>query len=160
MVSSASFTSNCSLRRLSVIIKRLKDMHSNNRLPSTFCLTLALTFCLSATLFAQQTGAWKFAVSGDSRNCGDIVMPAIAAGVRAGGAAFYWHLGDYRAMSNFDQDWRQTHPKANIAQYFADAWPDFIQHQLVPFGNLPVFLSIGNHELVAPMTRTQYVPVR
>ncbi len=132
-------------------------MRANNRLPSTFCLTLALTFCLSTTLFAQQTGAWKFAVSGDSRNCGDIVMPAIAAGVRAGGAAFYWHLGDYRAMSNFDQDWRQTHPKANIAQYFADAWPDFIQHQLVPFGELPVFLEIGNHELVPPMNRQLYL---
>ena len=24
-------------------------------------------------------GAWQFAVSGDSRNCGDVVMPAIAA---------------------------------------------------------------------------------
>ena len=24
---------------------------------------------------------WRFAVSGDSRNCGDVVMPAIAAGV-------------------------------------------------------------------------------
>ena len=28
-------------------------------------------------------GSWKFAVSGDSRNCGDIVMPAIASGVLA-----------------------------------------------------------------------------
>jgi hypothetical protein len=44
-----------------------------------------------------------------------------------------------------------------MPQYLADAWPDFIQHQLVPFGKLPVFLSIGNHELVAPMTRTQYI---
>ena len=33
-----------------------------------------------------QEHAWKFAVSGDSRNCGDVVMPAIAAGVKQSGA--------------------------------------------------------------------------
>ncbi len=47
---------------------------------------------------------WTFAVSGDSRNCGDIVMPAISAGVRNDGARFYWHLGDFRAIYNFDED--------------------------------------------------------
>ncbi|HKD85958.1 MAG TPA: metallophosphoesterase [Terriglobales bacterium] len=102
-------------------------------------------------------GTWKFAISGDSRNCGDIVMPAIAAGVRADDAEFYWHLGDYRAMSNFDEDYRKTHPQASITRYYTDAWPDFIQHQLVPFGDLPVFLAIGNHELVKPMTRRRYI---
>jgi hypothetical protein len=116
---------------------------------------------LNVMLVAQtqeaSTGTWKFAISGDSRNCGDIVMPAIAAGVRADGAVFYWHLGDYRAMSDFDEDYRRTHPDAGISQYFADAWPDFIQHQLVPFGDLPVFLEIGNHELVLPMTRDRYI---
>jgi hypothetical protein len=44
---------------------------------------------------------FRFAVSGDSRNCGDIAMPAIAAGVRKDGAQFYWHLGDYRAIYDF-----------------------------------------------------------
>ena len=29
-----------------------------------------------APAFAQAPATWKFAVSGDSRNCGDIVMPA------------------------------------------------------------------------------------
>ena len=84
-------------------------------------------------------------------------MPAIAASVRSDGVEFYWHLGDYRAMSNFDEDYRRTHPQASISQYFNDAWPDFIQHQLVPFGDLPVYLEIGNHELVPPMTRDQYI---
>ena len=37
---------------------------------------------------------WSFAVSGDSRNCGDIVMPAIAGSVLKRQARFYWHLGD------------------------------------------------------------------
>jgi len=96
-------------------------------------------------------------VSGDSRNCGDIVMPAIAASVISNGAEFYWHLGDFRALSNFDEDYRRTHPNASISTYFKDAWPDFIQHQLVPFGKTPVYLGIGNHELVLPMTRAQYI---
>ena len=42
------------------------------------------------------TAPWTFAVSGDSRNCGDFVMPAIAAKVKAENDAFYWHLGDFR----------------------------------------------------------------
>jgi len=133
-------------------------MHCNRRRklhPITGILTLAIGLALP--LCAQQPGSWKFAVSGDSRNCGDIVMPAIAAGVRSDGAAFYWHLGDYRAISNIDEEYRRTHPKASISRYFADAWPDFIEHQLVPFGDLPVFLAIGNHELVPPMTRPQYI---
>src|SRR5215472_7764604 len=88
---------------------------------------------------------FKFAVSGDSRNCGDIVMPAIAAGVLRSGAQFYWHLGDFRAIYEFDED---LVPPAklglpakvtNIASYLSGAWPDFIAHQLAPFGDLPVF---------------------
>lgn len=133
---------------------------SRSSRPGTVCALLAILL-LALNLAAQSkppaTGAWNFAVSGDSRNCGDIVMPAIAAGVRADGAAFYWHLGDYRAMSNFDEDYRKTHPQASISQYFAQAWPDFIQHQLTPFGDVPVFLEIGNHELVAPKTRGDYI---
>ncbi len=124
-------------------------------------LTLLLALGATAPLVAQQpassAGSWKFAVSGDSRNCGDIVMPAIAQGVRRDGASFYWHLGDYRAIYTFDEDYLHTHPASTISNYFAAAWPDFIQHQLQPFGDLPVFLEIGNHELVPPMTRGQYI---
>ena len=120
-------------------------------------MLILLAAALSAQNPAAASGSWKFAISGDSRNCGDIVMPAIAQGVRSDGAAFYWHLGDYRAIYTFDEDYHHTHPQASITQYFKDAWPDFIQHQLVPFGDLPVFLEIGNHELVPPMTRPQYL---
>src|ERR1039458_1214661 len=101
--------------------------------------------------------AWKFAVSGDSRNCGDIVMPAIAQGVLHDGAAFYWHLGDYRAIYMIDEDYRQIHPSATMNQYTSDAWADFIQHQMQPFGNLPIFLETGNHEMISPMSRSQYL---
>jgi hypothetical protein len=84
-------------------------------------------------------------------------MPAIAQGVRRDGASFYWHLGDYRAIYTFDEDYLHAHPTSTISNYFAAAWPDFIQHQLQPFGDLPVFLEVGNHELVPPMTKGQYV---
>ena len=84
-------------------------------------------------------------------------MPAIAQGVRRDGASFYWHLGDYRAIYTFDEDYLHTHPASTISNYFAAAWPDFIQHQIQPFGDLPVFLEIGNHELVPPMTKGQYI---
>jgi Calcineurin-like phosphoesterase len=124
-------------------------------------LALLLVLCATASLEAQEqpnsAATWKFAVSGDSRNCGDIVMPAIAQGVRRDGAAFYWHLGDYRAIYTFDEDYLHTHPASTISDYLAGAWPDFIQHQLKPFGDLPVFLAMGNHEMISPMTRQQYV---
>lgn len=103
-----------------------------------------------------------FAVSGDSRDCGDIVMPAIAQGVRDDGAAFYWHLGDFRAMFRVDQDYaaqarfRAYHYPPSIGDYLQTAWPDFEQHQLAPFGSTPVMLGIGNHEVVPPKTVNQY----
>ena len=123
-------------------------------------LPLLLILCAAVSLSAQDrsnAASWKFAVSGDSRNCGDIVMPAIAQGVHHDGAAFYWHLGDYRAIYTFDEDYLHTHPASTISDYLATAWPDFIQHQLKPFGDLPVFLAIGNHEMISPMTRGKYV---
>jgi calcineurin-like phosphoesterase family protein len=122
---------------------------------------VALLLCAATIMHAQKqptsSGTWKFAVSGDSRNCGDIVMPAIAQGVRRDGAEFYWHLGDYRAMSLIDEDYHQIHPTVTLADYQIDAWNDFIQHQLQPFGDLPVFLEVGNHEMVSPMSRSQYL---
>lgn len=122
---------------------------------------LAVVFLYLAPLTAQTT--WKFAVSGDSRNCGDIVMPAISAGVLRDGANFYWHLGDFRAIYTFDED---LVPPAslnlpvkplNIITYETTAWADFIAHQLVPFGKLPIFLTPGNHETIPPSTRDAYL---
>lgn len=104
----------------------------------------------------------RFAVSGDSRNCGDVVMPAIAAQANAEKAAFYWHLGDFRAIYTFDED--MLHEPEHIAQplniysYESAAWPDFLENQIVPFGTVPVFLGIGNHEAIPPKTREALIP--
>jgi hypothetical protein len=108
-----------------------------------------------------QSGSFRFAVSGDSRNCGDVVMPAIAARVKHSSASFYWHLGDFRAIYNFDED-IQHQPEhlatpLSIGDYEQLAWEDFLQNQIAPFGRFPVFLGIGNHETIPPKTRDQYV---
>jgi hypothetical protein len=116
--------------------------------------TFACVLCACSATAQTDPGVWKFAVSGDSRNCGDIVMPAIAAGVRQSGAEFYWHLGDFRAIYAFDED---LGPPTDILSYETRAWPDFIAHQLAPFGDLPVFLAIGNHETIPPATREGYL---
>ena len=108
----------------------------------------------------HKNAPWTFVVSGDSRNCGDVVMPAIAAGVKQGGASFYWHLGDFRAIYTFDED--LLHQPENIAKplniisYEEHAWDDFIESQIVPFNPVPVFLGIGNHDTIPPKTREQY----
>jgi hypothetical protein len=128
---------------------------------SQFAFGLLLgSLCLHpASLPAQTADTWSFAVSGDSRNCGDIVMPAIAAGVRKDGAKFYWHLGDFRATYDFDEDLlaaaRDKH--LAIADYHRIEWQDFIAQQLDPFADIPVYLAIGNHELISPKTRAEYL---
>jgi Calcineurin-like phosphoesterase len=117
-----------------------------------------VTSSLGQTKRVPATGSWKFAVSGDSRNCGDVVMPSIARMVREEGAAFYWHLGDYRAIYDFDQDYKARKPNTTIVQYEVGAWPDFIQRQLGPFGDLPLYLALGNHETIPPKTRSEAIP--
>ena len=90
-------------------------------------------------------------------------MPAIASGVQQNNAEFYWHLGDFRAIYTFDEDMAppaklglQLKP-LTVSTYLASAWPDFISHQITPFGNTPVFLAIGNHETILPATREAWL---
>src|ERR1700674_4485941 len=105
---------------------------------------------------AQQpaNGTWRFLASGDSRNCGDVVMPGIAEMARKYQAAFYWHLGDLRLTTNFDED-IEHQPEhmakpLSITEYGNIEWPDYIESQIGPFGHIPFFLGIGNHETVPP----------
>ena len=125
---------------------------------------------LAARAADQPKGAsaeWNFVVSGDSRNCGDLVMPAIAHDAAQHSPFFYWHLGDFRALYKFDEDIlgqidsKSGKPRLtmNITDYDRMAWDDFLQHQVMPFERLriPVFLGIGNHETVPPKTRADYI---
>lgn len=131
------------------------------RLIPSFCAVLLAVAVSCPLTSAAQNGTWSFAVSGDSRNCGDIVVPAIADGVHKDGAKFYWDLGDFRANYDYDQDMLAaytTHGKhLSVEVYQREAWPDFIAHQVDAFGSTPVFLTIGNHELLAPRTRADYL---
>jgi hypothetical protein len=111
---------------------------------------ISLLFLFTALSSAQQTSTkmWRFAVSGDSRNCGDVVMPTIAKSVHAHNAELYWHLGDFRAGSGVDEDMQtRLGEKMPLDEYHKIAWDDFIRHQLEPFNPTPVHLGIGNHEL-------------
>jgi hypothetical protein len=110
----------------------------------------------AAQAFAQQSasGNWHFVASGDSRNCGDVVMPGIAETAKKNQAAFYWHLGDIRATSNIDEDIRNQPEHLSrpltMQEYWSISWQDFIDSQIAPFGAIPFFVGIGNHEVIAP----------
>ncbi len=118
----------------------------------TFLAVILLTLSASAQL--------KFAVSGDSRNCGDVVMPLIAADATQQGAQFYWHLGDFRAMFQMDEDMTlRAQPKRemSITDYINAAWPDAIENQLAAFGSMPFYVGIGNHEMYFGRTRNDFI---
>ncbi len=130
-------------------------MMTIRRVLSAITVVLGLVLAVQ-TAGAQQpaSGAWRFLASGDSRNCGDVVMPGIAETARKNHAAFYWHLGDLRAIYTFDED-IQHQPEhiakpLTIAEYESIAWPDFIDSQIGPFGSIPFFVGIGNHEIIPP----------
>jgi 3',5'-cyclic AMP phosphodiesterase CpdA len=120
-------------------------------------VVLSVTLAALAAAPHRIQDGWTFVVSGDSRNCGDVVMPSIAEGARKASASFYWHLGDLRHISDFDQDFKALHPDSTIMQYISTAWDDFIANQIEPFQGIPFYLGIGNHELLPPKTRQEFI---
>jgi hypothetical protein len=123
-------------------------------------MTLGLAAQPAAAQAAGET--WRFVASGDSRNCGDVVMPGIAETAKKNQAAFYWHLGDLRLTTGFDEDisHQPEHlaKPLSVAQYELIEWPDYIESQIKPFGSMPFFLGIGNHETVPPLkTREDFL---
>src|SRR5438876_1449699 len=130
-----------------------------------------LRFVFAACLLVHQIPAhaapkdssqtWYFAVSGDSRNCGDVVMPAIATDALKHNAAFYLHLGDLRAIYGPDQDFVEEQTRdgkpTDLADYLRAAWDDFIENQIKPWGETPFYVGIGNHETVPPKTSSAFV---
>lgn len=131
----------------------------------TILLSAALLFALAARpALAQETHSdtWQFLASGDSRNCGDVVMPGIAETAKKNHVAFYWHLGDLRLTTNFDEDiaHQPDHigKPLSITEYERIEWPDYIESQIKIFGSIPYFLGIGNHETVPPYkTREEFL---
>src|SRR5260370_28208801 len=112
-------------------------------------------------LIPAAEGSWRFIVSGDPRNCGDVVMPAIAAqSIERYQPSFYWHLGDLRAIYKIDEDMaaaaQKTGQYLSCESYDKRAWQDFIDHQIVPFGTTRYYLGIGNHEVIPPKTATEF----
>jgi hypothetical protein len=131
----------------------------------SFAIALVASSLLATRPAAAQqpsSGPWQFVASGDSRNCGDVVMPGIAETAKKNQAVFYWHLGDLRLTTSFDED-IQRQPEhiakpLSIFEYENIAWPDFIDSQIGPFGSIPFFVGIGNHETVPPLkTREEFL---
>ena len=81
-------------------------------------------------------------------------MPAIAAHSAQFAPAFYWHLGDLRAIYKVDEDiaFSKANEGRNLSceTYHRLAWSDFIANQIEAFGDLPFYLGIGNHEAILP----------
>lgn len=159
----------------------------NTKTKATYAaLLLIFVLALSAITWSQAAPqpantTWYFAVSGDSRDCGDLIMPKIAQAIadnrQSAPVEFYWHLGDLRAIYRVDCDIAKDTTKGGVSSfqcasgkasdnetkdmksnYLAKAWPDFISSQITPFEKLglPFYLGIGNHELIAPKTRDQF----
>jgi hypothetical protein len=131
------------------------------RLLLAFALAAVAASAGFAAAPAQANDTWRFVVSGDSRNCGDVVMPAIAQTAIASQALFFWHLGDLRMTTNIDDD--MAHQPAHLNQpmtrseYIAASWPDFVESQIGPFGQMPFMVGIGNHDVAIPRTRDAFV---
>ncbi len=127
-----------------------------------------------ASLTTRQTspsGSWYFTVSGDSRDCGGLIMPKIAKSVRDSRAktpaSFYWHLGDLRNLQAPDCDMvipetgdcKKLPPswgRFPFDYYLTHAWDDFIKRQIEPFGDSTFYVGIGNHELYSNHTREDF----
>jgi Calcineurin-like phosphoesterase len=105
-------------------------------------------------------GSWRFIVSGDSRNCGDIVMPTIASNSKQFDPKFYWHLGDLRAINGIDEDMaaaaKVRGESLSCQSYQLRAWSDFIENQIAPFGDIPFYVGIGNHEVLPPKSEDAF----
>ena len=129
---------------------------------SLFAFALSLALAPGLVRAQESTsGTWRFLVSGDSRNCGDVVMPGIAETAKKNHVAFYWHLGDLRRISAPDEDLQHQpdHLGKPLAmdEYLSIAWQDYIDSQIAPFGPIPFFVGIGNHEVVPPKTREGFL---
>lgn len=85
-------------------------------------------------------------------------MPAIASQAKKLNALFYWHLGDFRWMSSRDEDMRSKYLLEPLeGDYRTIAWSNFLNAQIIPFRPVPVYVGIGNHELLGGKKRKNYL---
>lgn len=137
-----------------VCVEREKDKRSHVKKPEI----------VELPHIEPEPDTWRFIVSGDSRNCGDIVMPAIAAhSMKNYQPSFYWHLGDLRAIYKVDEDLafadgRSDGHQLSCTDYLKQAWPDFTEHQIAAFDDIPFYIGIGNHEVIPPKNDASIVP--
>ena len=47
--------------------------------------------------------------------------------------------------------------RSTKAEYLGMAWNDFTRNQIVPFGEIPFYLGIGNHETIRPKDHAAFV---
>src|SRR5450759_2129180 len=133
------------------------------KLRYALALLLLPIAALAQTPPPDPVAPWHFVVAGDSRNCGDVIMPAIAEAAKNNGARFYWHLGDWRAIYAFDEDMAQAAVMAGaplqVQNYLKGAFKDAVDNQLKAFDDrgVSVYVGIGNHETTWPMTRSAFV---
>ena len=121
--------------------------------------------CTAAECVARRvagTPSWRFAVSGDSRNCGDVVMPAIAAGVKQIRRRVLLAPRRFAPISAMRTKTFASSPSISPrpltkTEYPGIAWDDFTQNQMAAFGDTPFYLGIGNHDTVAPEDHAAFV---
>ena len=84
--------------------------------------------------------------SGDSRNCGDVVMPAIAANSMSGtGLPSTGISAMFAPCTKLMKTWfgrARRLASTQCESYHNRAWQDFIDHQIVPLAR-PVFISVS-----------------
>jgi hypothetical protein len=65
-----------------------------------------------------------------------------------------------RAIYKIDEDMAAEAQKKgdylSCKSYLPDAWPDFIKHQIAPFGTTRFYVGIGNHEVIPPKTAGEF----
>jgi len=78
---------------------------------------------------ALPDGAWRLSFPRDSRNCGDVVMPTIAAHSAQFAPSFYWHLVAICGRSTkLMKTWRSQREQRQVLAcdaYQRRAWTDF-----------------------------------
>jgi len=90
-------------------------------------------------------GTWRFVVSGDSRNCGDVVMPGLRERrrkIRPVLLAFGRICGPSTLSTKTSNtaEYRETAIDCGLRKHCV---ADFIDSQIAPFGSIPFFVALG-----------------